>query len=134
METEVIYNSDLHFEHVHWSKELAFWKDELKSFNNRLSELVLRWTDNNILLQLEQFQNQFIRHRQVIDSLKDGIHTHEINMSKHFKKGEDVMDQVFVHKHMEYREHMEVQRHLYTNLKKDFFKFLSKNMHPLFLE
>jgi len=128
MEKVLIFNSDLHFEHEQWSKDLLFWEDELKSFKKRLNELVLRWTDKNILVQLEQFQNQFIRHEEVINSLKNGIHSHEINMSEHFRKGEDVLDSLFVRKHVEYREHMEVQRHLYANLKKEFFKFLSKNM------
>jgi len=128
MEKAVIFNSDLHFEHEQWSKELLFWEDELKSFKKRLSELVLRWTDKNVLVQLEQFQNQFIRHEEVIDSLQNGIHSHEINMSEHFKKGEDVLDKVFVQKHMEYREHMEIQRNLYANLKKEFFTFLTKTM------
>ena len=27
MEKEVIFNSDLHFEHEQWSKELLFWED-----------------------------------------------------------------------------------------------------------
>ena len=52
MEKEVIYNTDLHFEHQQWWSELAFWEDELKSFNNRLSELVTRWSDKEVLAQL----------------------------------------------------------------------------------
>jgi len=55
MEKELIYDSDLHFEHQQWRSELAFWKDELKSFKNRLSELVNRWTDKEILAQLEHY-------------------------------------------------------------------------------
>lgn len=128
MKTEVIFNSDLHFEHEQWKKELEFWKDELKSFNNRLSDLVIRWTNKRMLAKLEQFQNKFIRHSEVINSLQEGIHSHEINMSEHFKKGEDVLDSMFVQKHMEYRVHMETQRKLYANLKEEFFKFLSKYM------
>ena len=62
METNVIFNSDLHFEHNLWRAELLFWEDELKSFNNRLSELVKRWTDKEVLAQLEHFQNQFVLH------------------------------------------------------------------------
>ncbi|MFT4803870.1 MAG: hypothetical protein ACJAZK_002838 [Psychroserpens sp.] len=37
MEKGIIYNSNLHFEYQRWKGELAFWKDELKFFNNRLS-------------------------------------------------------------------------------------------------
>ena len=32
--------TELHKEHGLWSKELEFAKDEIKSFNNRLSEVV----------------------------------------------------------------------------------------------
>jgi hypothetical protein len=50
---DVIYNSTLHFERGQWQSELAFWNDELKLFKNRLSELVTRWTDKEVLAQLE---------------------------------------------------------------------------------
>lgn len=69
MKKEIIYNSDMHFEHLNWRRELAFWEDEIKSFKNRLVEIVKRWTDKNVLAQLEHFQNQFIRHGEVIDTL-----------------------------------------------------------------
>ena len=49
MEKQVLFNSDLHLEHVQWNRELSFWEDELKSFNKRLEELVVRWTDKEVL-------------------------------------------------------------------------------------
>ncbi|WP_345191805.1 hypothetical protein [Algibacter agarivorans] len=128
MKTEVIYNSSLHFEHKQWRSELAFWEDELKSFNKRLSELVMQWTDKNVLVQLEHFQNQFTLHGTVIDKLQDDIALHEINMSDHSKKGEDVLNQSFVKKHMAFRNRMETQRQIYADLKKAFFRFLSKHI------
>ena len=99
MKKEVIFNSDLHFEHSQWNKEIAFWEDELKSFKNRLSELVMRWTDKKVLAELEQFQNKFIRQAEIIDTLQDGINYHETNIAEHFKKGEDILDTFLVKKH-----------------------------------
>lgn len=128
MEKQVIYNSDLHFEHKLWQRELTFWEDELKSFNNRLSELVTQWTDKKVLVQLEHYQNQFILHGTVIDKLQDDINMHEVNMSAHFIKGEDVLNYSFVKKHIEFRNKMETQRQIYNELKKEFFRFLSKYM------
>ena len=128
MEKQVIYNSDLHFEHKLWQRELTFWEDELKSFNNRLSELVTQWTDKKVLVQLEHYQNQFILHGTVIDKLQDDINMHEVNMSAHFIKGEDVLNYSFVKKHIEFRNKMETQRQIYSELKKEFFHFLSKYM------
>ena len=126
MEKQVIYNSDLHFEHKLWQSELAFWEDELKLFNNWLIELVIRWTDKKVLIQLEHYQNQFILHGTIIDEFQNEINMHEVNMNDHDIKGEVVLNYSFVKKHIEFRNKMETQRHIYADLKKEFFSFLTK--------
>lgn len=128
MERDVIFNSDLHFEHKQWRRELQFWEDELKSLNKRLGELVLRWTNKEMLAQLERFQNQFTIQENVIDELEELINLHEGNIASNTKKGEDVLNQQLVKKHMEFRNQMDTQRILYADLKKEFFRFLSKYM------
>ncbi len=128
MKNEIINNSDLHFEHTQWRSELLFWEDELKTFNNRLDELVIRWTDKGMLAQLEDFQNQFIRHGEVIDTLQHDINIHETNMAGHDEKGEDVINLTLAKQHTAFRIRMEIQRKIYTDLKKEFYRFLSKFM------
>jgi hypothetical protein len=128
MKKEIIYNSDLHFEHKQWRSELSFWEDELKTFNNRLEELVKRWTNKNVLAQLEHFQNQFIRHGEFIDTLQHDISVHETNMAAHDEKGENVINRVFAKNHLEFRDRMETQRKIYADLKKEFYRFLSNYM------
>lgn len=128
METAIIFNSDLYFEHKQWRRELFFWEDEIRSFNNRLKELVSRWTDKKMLAQLEHFQNQFIIQEEVIDKLLDAINIHEMDIASDSKKGKDVLDTILVKKHLEYRNKMEVQRNIYRELKNEFFKFLTKYM------
>jgi hypothetical protein len=128
MEKQLIFNTDLHFEHNQWRSELAFWEDELKSFSKRLEELVDRWTDKDMLAQLEHFQNSFIRQGEVIETLQHDINVHETNMSELDAEGENALNQDLVKNHSEFRNRMETQRHIYANLKKDFFKFLSKYM------
>jgi len=128
MEKEVIFNSDLHFEHVQWRRELAFWEDELKSFKNRLNELESRWTDKEVLAQLEHYQNEFILHGSVIDDLQETIEEHEMSIAGHSQKGDESLDLAFTKKHLEFRNKMETQRQIYADLKKEFFRFLSKYM------
>lgn len=123
MTKTVMNNSDLHFEHMQWRSELSFWKDELKTFNNRLEELVVRWTDKDVLVQLEHYQNSFILHKEVIDTLQHEINVHETNMSKHVANGEDIINQPLAENHWSFREKMETQREIYADLKKDFFSF-----------
>jgi hypothetical protein len=128
MEKELIFNSDLHFEHKQWRRELFFWEDEIKSFRNRLVELVNRWTNKTVLAQLDHYQNQFKIQEEAINELLDDINLHEINISEHSKKGEDVLDTSVVKKHIEFRNHMDTQRRIYNELKKEFFRFLSEYM------
>ena len=128
MERDVIFNSDLHFEHKQWRRELLFWEDELKSLQNRLNELVLRWTDKDVLAQLEHYQNQLIIQENAIGELEDFINLHELKISEQTKKGIDALDLQLVKKHNEIREQMDTQRNLYSDLKRNFFRFLSKYM------
>jgi len=128
MEKEIIYNSNLHFEHEQWRSELFFWEDELKTFKNRLSEFVRRYTSKDVMVLLEHYQNQFILHGGVIEDLLEDIEVHETQIAGQSKEGKDVLDTVLVKKHLEFRNRMETQRQIYADLKKDFFRFLSKYM------
>lgn len=128
MEKEVIYNSDLYFEHKQWRRELLFWEDELKSFKNRLNEIVNRWTDKNVLANLEHFQNQFINQAEIIDKMQHDINMHENKIVENTRNGEDLLDLNLSRKHIEFRNNMEIQRHIYGDLKKEFFRFLTKYM------
>ena len=112
---EILYDENLHFEHENWKSELEFWDDELKTFTNRMSELVTRWTNDEVLEQLEHFQNEFVLHGAVIDDFKETINKHEANVT-------------LVKTHMQLREKMEKQRQKYADLKKEFFRFLSEYM------
>ena len=130
METksEILYNEDLHFEHKQWRSELAFWEDELKSFKNRLSELIRRWTNKEVLAQLEHYQNEFILHEGVIDELQEAIEKHETRIAGQTQSGHEALDTALTKKHLEFRNKMETQRQIYADLKKEFFRFLTKYM------
>lgn len=128
METQVIYNADLHFEHERWRSELYFWKDEIKSFTRRLEELVQRWTDKEVLAQLEHFQNEFILQEGRINEFLEGIESHEHRLAGQSMAGDNSMDRALVQRHLEFRGEMETQREMFHGLKKEFFKFLTKYM------
>lgn len=121
----------MHFEHAQWKLELAFWEDELNSFNNKLNELVFRWTNKDVLAQLEHFQNEFILHGGVIDDLQETIEEHDTRIAGQSVEqgvGLDAIDTQMSKKHIEFRNRIETQRDIYANLKKDFFRFLEKYM------
>jgi Flp pilus assembly CpaF family ATPase len=126
MTNEIISNSNLHFEHELWKGELFFWKDELKIFNNRLSELITRWTKKDVLLPLEHYQNEFILHGGVIEDLLEAIEIHEGRIVGQLQTGKEALDRQMVKNHIDFRDKMETQRQIYAELKKDFFRFLTE--------
>lgn len=128
MKKEVLYNSNMHFEHKQWKGELAFWKDELMFFNNKLSELVTRWTDKDVLAHLEHYQNEFVLHGGVIEDLQEIIEKHEERIAGQSRTGEDALDVQLTKVHQDFRDKIETQRHIYAELKKEFFRFLEKYM------
>lgn len=128
MENEIIYNANLHFEHEIWERELNFWQDELRSFRLRLEELTDRLTKKEVVRKIEKFQREFEVQEKEIHALKDQIAMHELNMSAHFEKQEDVLNKTFVSQHIQFRNVLERERLLYQTLKKEFFNFLTKYM------
>ena len=126
MKEELIFNTDLHFEHETWRRELDFWQDELESFQNRLNELVMLYTDKDIYANVEKFQNQLCIHEEVMNSIGNQIQMHESNMADHYKKNEDSMNREMVKKHLEIRRRMEIQRDIISEMKKNLFSFLTR--------
>jgi hypothetical protein len=126
METQVLYNSDFHFEHVQWNSEILYWENELNFFNIRIEELVTRWTDDEVLDKLEHYQNEFILHDGFTEELQETIEKHETQIACLNRQGKDSLNTTLLNKHLEYRNKMETQRQVYADLKKEFFHFLSK--------
>jgi len=118
--------ADLHFEHKSWTSELVFQKDELHIFEKRLEDVVIQYQEKNILKRVEYFQNQFIRHNEVIDILKHKINIHEQELNNYDKNyAVDVNNKSFKN-HSMVKEKMETQQHLYKDLKTEFMRFLTR--------
>ncbi|MDX1667434.1 MAG: hypothetical protein R3350_09405, partial [Saprospiraceae bacterium] len=116
---------DLHFEHTIWRNELKFFKQEVSIFEKQLEKLVKETPAKDAMAQLEQFQNNFIRQKEVIDELSHHIKVHEREISEREESNggvfEDDIDQ-----HLEMRDRMITFRKIYNELKNDFFQFLTK--------
>ena len=125
----ILHNSDLHFEHTHWTAELRFWQDELRTFEHRLEDVVVRYTHPTFLKKLEHYQNEIYLHRKRILELLELIEKHEARIAGQSKTGPaEAMDISMVNTHMNTRDKMEVARQVYLDFKKEFFRFLTQYM------
>jgi DNA repair ATPase RecN len=67
--------SKLGIKHTQWMKSLGFYDDEIALMENRLSELAKKHNHSqDIMRQVEHFQNQFIVQKNNIDELTHSIH------------------------------------------------------------
>ena len=71
------YASELHFEHQVWMQEMSFYKEQLMSFRHRLEEIAGKYNQQDVLQQLEHFQNQFILQNEQADILLHDLKGHE---------------------------------------------------------
>ncbi len=127
MQTKPIFNEDIHFEHQQWERELDFYDDEIKIFKNRLAEILHKSQDREFLVELDHFENRFRIHHSKIEAFKHRIRAHEINMARHYQAGENAMDRVLYDYHLDFREQIQTEREMYHDLKKEFFRFVTKN-------
>jgi hypothetical protein len=67
----------LHLEYQLWIAELNFDIQLINIFEDHLAYIVSHNSLKKLLPKIEQFQNQFIRQREVIDELK-----HDLNISE----------------------------------------------------
>lgn len=118
----------LHFEHKTWNNQLAFYTDELKSYTNRLAEIANRYTDSEVLAELEQFQNKFILQQEVIDTLNHDITVHEQALMNEAKENLTAVDHRHFNDHGDFRDRMETFVKLYNELKNNYMRYLSKYM------
>ena len=115
---------NLHSEHKKWRSQLAFYKDEIKVFESRLSELVQRFTAHKVLAEIERFQNQFIRQKEVIDIIRHDISLKHRRLQYFTAKNPGLTNLPVHSDHQEIRAEMDSFHRIYKDLKKDYNKFL----------
>ncbi|HRK26656.1 MAG TPA: hypothetical protein PK239_05120 [Chitinophagales bacterium] len=125
MSEKHIFMKDLHFEHKIWLSELAFCKEELKIFKERLGEVAMKNTGHEAMAQVEHFQNQFIRQTEVIDEYRHEIKQHENFLEAEALKHPTAIDHRHFPDHKGMRDDMDVFRKLYADLKHEFMNFLT---------
>ena len=127
MVSENAFLSDLHFEHKVWMNELNFFEDEIMTFEHRLEELAKQnLTKRDVMVELEHFQNQFIRQKEVINELKHDIRMHQQYLTGVAEANPTTSDQPKFQDHTNLRERMETFRKIYLDLKTEFFQYAAK--------
>lgn len=116
---------EIHQNLTTWMKNLAFCKDELGTWQNRLDEVAAKNNNPEILRQVEQFQNQFIRQREVMDLLSHDLKLADAALAQNAAENPVASDRRLFDQPEGLQDQVATFEKLYGELKTDFEKFLS---------
>ena len=122
--TPTISIRSLHLEYQLWTRELVFYKEEIKIFEDHLANILSRNNKYDVPAQVEHFQNQFILQKEVIDFLKHDLIVSERQLASfvHELTGEGI-DTIKMDNHGRLRERMTTFRKIYKEMKNEFRRF-----------
>ncbi|HQW06335.1 MAG: hypothetical protein IPH05_01905 [Flavobacteriales bacterium] len=123
-----VHIGDLHNDHKLWLNTLEFCKQEIDILEHRMEEIVKRNTGKEVMAELEHFQNQYIRQREVIDELRHDLKQHENELVKEAMDHPVAIDHRLFGDHAEQRDAMHTFEKLYNELKAEFMRWLVKRM------
>jgi len=129
MEVSEYFSNDLRYDHNIWENELNFYKKEIGIFETRLVEMLNRKPSRELLRELEQYQNQFIRQKDVVDQINHKIHLYDDELKGIPAEIMLPVESREITKHKELEDDIHTTRKLYFDLRDRFSFYLAKFRH-----
>jgi len=123
-----VHIADLHNDHKLWLNTLDFCKDEIAILERRMEEIATRNTVGDVLAELEHFQNQYIRQREVIDEMRHELKQHENALEKEVRDHPIAVEHRLFNDHGAHRDAMATFEKIYRELKDEFMRWLAARM------
>ena len=126
MVKDTVRVSDFHFDHKLWMNELKFFEMQLDVFEERLEEVVKSLDERSAFAEVEAFQNQIIRQREVIDELKHKFRMRERDLDTYANDKEIPADHILFKDHRKERDDMQTFIKLYQEMREKYMHFLER--------
>ena len=121
---------NLHLEYRLWIAELNFDTEMIRIFESHLENILFQHpAKKDLLPQVEHFQNQFIRQREVIDELKHHLNLSEKQLAS-FTRDMSLIGYEFerLDNHPRLRDQFLTFRKIFNELKEEFHAFEAECM------
>lgn len=117
----------LHNEHKLWVNELNFCKEEIAGYERHLEAAANEKRNRDVSGEIEHFQNQFIRQKEVIDELKHTLNEREKQLVNFVKSLSGLgLESIKMDNHSRLREEMQLFRKIFNELKEELRLFEKK--------
>lgn len=116
----------LHKECKEWISQLDLFSKELAIFGNRLKEVVDKNSSEDILRQVEHFQNRFILQKEKLDILRHEISEHDQAMARELENRKILDERDHTGEQFTLRHNVYMEDKLFREMKHEFYNFLGK--------
>jgi hypothetical protein len=115
-----------HYEASEWMNKLFFYEDELAIMQRRLQEIAAANTAQEVLAQVEHFQNQLIVQRDNIDAIKHAVAKDETRLEKNISSNPVAADHRTADYHEREKNEVDLFEKNFNALRDELKKFLLK--------
>lgn len=122
----LIYNQ--HEENTSWISGLTFYQEDLLFLEKQLAEVANKYTNTDVLSQVEHYQNQFIIQRNNMDEILHSIKINEDKLIAEVNKNPIAVDHRSTPYHNEEKELYISFEKSFKQLRSEFISFLAKWM------
>lgn len=119
---------ELFFENKLNLNQLQFYKQEIEILKHRLEEVAAKNNKTDVMANVEQYQNQFIRQMEVNDELRHKINLHQQHLTGYAKENPVAIDHVLFDTNDALQAEMDSYTKLYSEMKENFYRFISEWM------
>jgi hypothetical protein len=121
--------SHVNNEHNRWLRGLNFYKTEISILKSMLTEIAGKNSAEDVMKEVEHYENQFIIQTNNIDQLSHDIHVNLSNISRQAQASSaGYIDGELLAEHTTFGEKYDSQETIITELTHSFRKFAEKWM------
>jgi CO dehydrogenase/acetyl-CoA synthase alpha subunit len=113
-------------DHETWKSTLAFYKDEILVFRNRLNEIAERNNTHPILEKIEQYQNKLDIHNEKMSELKHEIDSYVHHVAVESQNHSGHVAKETAEKFEQLKEKTELATNLFEEFKTEFKRYIEK--------
>lgn len=118
--------NSLHHQATDWLRETEFYKQELAILQTRLEEVAAKNTAQEVLAQVEHFQNKFILNREQQDTLIHDLRKEASNLEEKIKGLLEHTNEKFTDVNEGMQNRMKTYATAFADLRFEFNSFVSK--------